>query len=60
MRTESNSERDADGVLATAIPAGTGGNPSSTASDEHAAMPSARTAPDDQDAAGAPAACAPP
>ncbi|WP_144122025.1 hypothetical protein [Catellatospora sichuanensis] len=50
MRTESNSERDADGVLATAVQAGTAGNPSSTASDEHASMPSARTAPDDQDA----------
>ncbi|GAA1402550.1 hypothetical protein [Catellatospora coxensis] len=47
MRTESNSERDADGVLATAVPAGTTGNPPGTASDEHAGMPSARTAPDD-------------
>ncbi|WP_155369713.1 hypothetical protein [Catellatospora vulcania] len=52
MRTESNSERDADGVLATAAPAGTAGNPPGTASDEPAAMPSARTAPDDQDGAG--------
>lgn len=52
MRTESNSERDADGVLATAVPAGTAGNPPSTASDEHAVMPTARTSPDDQDGAG--------
>lgn len=49
MRTESNSERDADGVLATAVPAGTAGDSSSTASDEHGGMPSARSAPDDQD-----------
>ncbi|MEV0458431.1 hypothetical protein [Catellatospora methionotrophica] len=52
MRTESNSERDAEGVLATAVPAGTTGNTPGTASDEHAVMPSARTAPDDQDATG--------
>lgn len=54
MRTESNSERDADGVLATAVQAGTPGNPPGTASDEHTGMPSARTAPDDQDGTGTP------
>ncbi|MEV4413899.1 hypothetical protein [Catellatospora sp. NPDC049609] len=54
MRTESDSERDAEGVIATADPVGTTGNSPSTASDDHAVMPSARTAPDDQGAASAP------
>lgn len=54
VRTESDSERDAEGVLATAEPADTSGNAPSTASDDHAVMPSARTSPDGPDAPRSP------
>lgn len=50
MRTESDSERDAEGVLTLVDHAGTAGNSASTASDDHAVAPAARTSPDDQGA----------
>ncbi len=50
MRTESDSERDAEGGLAIATSASTTGNSASTASDDHAVMPAARTSPDEQGA----------
>ncbi|GAA1637895.1 hypothetical protein [Catellatospora bangladeshensis] len=52
MRTESDSERDAEGGLAIADPASTAGNSASTASDDHTVAPAARTSPDNQGARG--------
>jgi hypothetical protein len=54
LRTGSDYERDAEGVLATAEPVGTAGNPSITVGDDHAVMASAHTAPDEQDAGRTP------
>lgn len=50
MRTESDSERDAEGVLAIVGAAGTTGNTASTASDDRTVMPAARVSPDDRGA----------
>ncbi|BCJ70834.1 hypothetical protein CS0771_03780 [Catellatospora sp. IY07-71] len=52
MRTESDSERDAEGGLAIADPASTAGNSANTARDDHAMAPAARTSPDYQNARG--------
>ncbi|GHJ45705.1 hypothetical protein Cs7R123_30470 [Catellatospora sp. TT07R-123] len=47
MRTESDSERDGEGTLATVDPADASSDAATTAGNDHSTMPAARTAPDE-------------